>query len=89
MSWAAHNPEAYDEILKSGVVTKLRKELADNGFCFEDAFDFLPAVVEVIFQAKDSKPFDALVTWAQHEVVNAEADYFVNLVDDARELEGQ
>ena len=84
MSWAAHNPEAYDEILKSGIVNKLRKELADNGFNFEDDFDFLPAVVEVMFQ--EPKISAALLSWALREVTDAEADHWATLANYKEEL---
>jgi len=80
MSWAAHNPEAYNEILKAGVKDRITKELRDTGF---DGLDpsTVDAVVESLQQAKDSKPFDALISWSQHEVSNAEADHFADIAD--------
>jgi len=39
-------------------------------------------VVEAIYQEdSDSKVFNALVDWSQHEIVNAEADYFGSIAD--------
>ena len=83
MSWAAHNPEAYDEILKAGIAEKISKELAENGFDFEDDCDFLLAIVESLSQAKDTKVYDELVKWSQHEIADAEADYWASIADSA------
>ena len=78
MSWAADNPEVYDEIMKTGIITKLTKELNDNGFENIDGFTF--AVVEVLYETTVR---EALVRWSQQEITEAEADHFAN-VDDAR-----
>lgn len=80
MSWAAHNPEIYDKILKSGVVRKLTKELTDYGFKGRDR-DTLVAIVDVM--AEDSKVYDALIWWSRQEGTEAEREYFAGLVDDA------
>jgi len=77
MSWAADNPEAYDEIMKSGIVSKIKKELDSNGFEGMDE-DTVSAVVEVLSQ---SKVYSALVSWAQRETSDAEADYWASIAD--------
>ena len=81
MSWAAHNPEAYEAIVKDGIVNRLRQELAENGFDFDDDFDFLPAVVESLAQAKDRRVYNALVDWSTREISEAEADHWATLGD--------
>jgi len=81
MSWASHNPEAYDDILTDGIKDRIAKALRDSGF---DGLDpsTVDAVVEAIYQEdSDSKVFNALVDWSQHEIVNAEADYFGSIAD--------
>ena len=64
MSWASHNPEAYDEILKAGIANKLEKEAAENGFEDLDR-DTITALVESIYQAKDGSVYTALISWSQ------------------------
>ena len=82
MSWASHNPEAYDEILKAGIVTKLCKELAGNGFDLENSELFaITALVESLAEAKDTRVYKALLDFAQHEIVDAEADHWATLGD--------
>jgi hypothetical protein len=80
MSWAAHNVEAYDEILKKGIVTRLLKELNVNGFVAVDD-DTINMLVESLQQAKDSKPYNALLDWSPKEVSDSEADYFASMAD--------
>jgi len=83
MSWATHNVEAYEEIEKTGVINKIYKELKDNGFEDMDS-DTVIAVVESLSQAKDRKPYYALLWWSNKEVSDAEADHFASIAD-ARE----
>jgi hypothetical protein len=81
MSWAADNPEAYDEILKAGIVRRLEKDLTDNGFDFDDSNELLSAVVESLAQAKDTRVYEALMHWSQAEISDAEADHWASLAD--------
>lgn len=79
MSWAAHNVEAYDEILKTGACSMLRKQLEGHGFEDMDG-DTINAFVEVIYE---SHPviWDELLKLSTREVVDAEADYFASIAD--------
>ena len=82
MSWAAHNPEAYDAILKAGIVTKLEKEIVANGFDLEDVSSFtLEALVESLAEAKDRRVYSALLDWSTKEISEAERDHWATLVD--------
>lgn len=63
MSWAANNPEAYDNILKDGVVNRINRELDDAGFEEMDS-DTVIAIVDSIFKAADSTVKNALIKWS-------------------------
>lgn len=78
MSWAAHNPEAYDEILKQGVVRKLKKEFENTDR------DTLAAIVESVFESTDNygtQVRDKLIDWSQREIMEAEADHWASIAD--------
>jgi hypothetical protein len=83
MSWAARNPEQYDEILKQAVVSKLKKELDANGFENMDR-DTLAATVESIFESTENygtQVRDKLIDWSQREIMEAEAEHWANIAD--------
>jgi hypothetical protein len=86
MSWAAHNPEAYEEILKQAVVHKLTRELNANGFDTKYILDSdtTKAIVESIFESTDNygaQVRDRLISWAQHEIIEAERDHFGEIAE--------
>ena len=82
MSWAAHNPEAYEAIVKDGIVNRLEQELVENGFDPDgNAIFTLAALVESLAEAKDTRVYKALLDFAQHEIVDAEADHWATLGD--------
>jgi ribosomal protein L17 len=84
MSWAAHNPEAYDEILKKAVVHKLTKELTANGFTENIDADTVTTIVESIFESTENYGThvrDKLIDWAQREIIEAERDHFARIAD--------
>lgn len=81
MSWAAHNPEKYDEICQDGIIDWLIKcinELSDPPVDDEDA-ELLTLVVAVLYQ--DSRMADALRDAANAEIGQAEADYHGGQID--------
>jgi hypothetical protein len=82
MSWAAHNPEKYDEILRAGVVDKIEAAMRDEGFEFD--YDTVCMVVETLQNQASGptthNPWDQLVSWASKQVAAAEGDYFSSLV---------
>lgn len=87
MSWASHNPEAWDEICVNGIVQKIEDAMK----VYAEPIDAgeLRDVIHAIQETADGeKVFDALLTWAQKEVVDAEADYFGGLIDAACERTG-
>ena len=82
MSWAAHNPEAYEAIVKDGIVNRLRQELVENGFDPDgNAIFTLAALVESLAEAKDTRVYNALVDWSTREISEAEADHWATLAD--------
>jgi len=86
MSWAAHNPEKYEEIEREGVTAKLRSALKENGFDEYDA-DTLTAIVDTLQVCASGatiyNPWSQLTCWACQEISNAEGDYFGGLADAA------
>lgn len=83
MSWAAHNPEAYDEICVKAVYTKLTEELTEAGFYGFDS----PTVAMIAQVLKDEtsgptihNAWHYLTTWANKEVSDGEADYLSSRV---------
>ena len=81
MSWAADNPEAYDEIERVGVSTRIEQLLREEGFNVFD-HDTVCAVVETL-QRNASGPtinnvWGQLTAWAVKDVVEAEADHFAS-----------
>lgn len=69
MSWAAHNPEAYEEICINGIVDKMTITESDSDSAI---------VHEVIEFIAENCPdaFTALVTWAHEKIAKAESSYF-------------
>jgi len=81
MSWAAHDPEGYDECLVNGVTTKLLAAVQDlNGECPGANWDAIRDVVEAI-REYFPKAFDDLVWKSTKEIGDAEADYLTRGIE--------
>ena len=65
MSWASHNPEAYDEMCVEGIANKLETEVDDV---------YAASIVEHI---KESCPkaFSELCSWAFKEISEAQSSF--------------
>jgi len=85
VSWAAHNPEAYDEICKRGISWKLQsayKAVWND----HDGSDFFDEIIETIHQ-EAPEVYEALLLWACKETNEELADHFASM-GDARRKEG-
>ena len=83
MSWAAHNPELYDDICKKGICWKLSAAFEEVWGGQPDNPETFDQVIEVL-QQEAPKAYDALLTWAHDSVIEAEQDYWGGLVDQAK-----
>jgi hypothetical protein len=79
MSWAAHNPESYSEVLRNGVQDKLRQAMKANGFDDYDE-DTLSMIVQVL-QDDFPKAMDALESISLKEINDAESDFLTRGVE--------
>ncbi len=84
MSWAAHNPEKYDEIVLAGVLAFLRKRRTPARFTLTDE-DELYALEELSQAPALRRVWDLLVDLSFREIVDCEADYWASRVDAALE----
>lgn len=77
MSWAAENPEKYDEILREGVVDKIESQLKANGFdCIEGRdHETICAVVEILQQETSGATIHNAVSEAEGDYMGSRADY--------------
>ena len=84
MSWAAHNPELYDEICQKAITGKLHSmsdgiNSPDPAIDYDDLFllvqDLCAEVPEV---------YDALLTWADKETGVAVGNHFADIGDAER-----
>jgi hypothetical protein len=80
MSWAAHNPEAYDELTRSAAARWLANQwLQVHGEPSPDVEeDFLPKLVEML-QGEHREVFDAMLKAGAALEVD-ESEYFDRLV---------
>ena len=83
MSWAAHNPEKYEEICAEGVGMKLEKVYKSVWDKYPEP-DFISNLVEAI-QQEAPGVWNALVDLSYNEIGEAEWDYWGGMVDAARE----
>ena len=90
MSWAAHNPELYDQCCKSGLHWKLADELKryNHNFDQEHGYDevhrdqIIEAVIDVLYD--QSELTSVLACWASKEVSEAMGDHFASIGDAIR-----
>lgn len=78
MSWASHNPELYDEIVRKGLARLLDRSMAtEGGFEGETLLteDQLAAVIETI-ELCWPKAYEVLRDCGSSAICDAEADFF-------------
>lgn len=79
MSWAAHNPEAYDEIIRKGIDNYLCRTITEQGFEFLDLQPIM-ALVEAIQEIPAlRRVYNELLDLASRDIISAEQDYFSRL----------
>lgn len=79
MSWAAHNPEAYDEITRKGINNYLCRIIAEQGFEFENVEPIM-ALVEAIQEIPAFRGiYNHLLSLASRDIILEEQDYFSSL----------
>ena len=79
MSWAAHDPEGYDQCCVNGVTTRLLSAMQDLTGEKAD-WDALHDVVEAIHEYFP-KAFDALMSESIKQIGDAEADYLTRGIE--------
>ena len=85
MSWAAHNPEKYDEICRKGIAAKVQKAMAAQGYDDADLEELEAVALSIQEDPDGDKAYTALLDWSVAEVSAEEQDYFGNLADQAYE----
>jgi hypothetical protein len=87
MSFASHNPEKYDEIIRQGLLNYLDKRLFKNGFDVPgDWLEGLKALIETMEVDPQLKGlYNELHRLATVDIMKAEQDYFGGLADGARQ----
>lgn len=86
MSWAANNPEAYDEVCIDGVTKRVIEELVNYGYgpLSDDDATLVRNTITVL-EAETNGPqrsaWSELICWAAQEISDAEADYLTRGVE--------
>lgn len=80
MSWAAHNPEKYTEIMNNGIKHKLREFLPDERQGDEAFWADIDYMLSELQSPKGQKVYDALAYISNAEIIEAESDYFSSFV---------
>lgn len=77
MSWASHNPEKYDEIVRNGLTRLLDRSMAEQGFDKDVLLteDQLNAVLETI-ELCWPKAYEEIRSAGCTDICDSEADYF-------------
>ena len=81
MSWAAHNPELYDELCAKGIARKLAASYGLYGGEDDSNVEF--TFLTLVEALHDEAPavYDALLTWAEREVGAEVSEYWAGLID--------
>lgn len=81
MSWAAHNPEAYDEIVRKGILEYIDKQMSDSGFSVPGEWlEGYEALIEVLqYDPKLRSIYDAFMHLGNKHIMDAEQSYFSSL----------
>lgn len=80
MSWASHNPEMYDEITRKACILKFSKAVSKMGSS-EDLSDEQLDLVIGTMEEHFPKMYDRLISEANKEICDGEADYFTSRWD--------
>lgn len=78
MSWASHNPEKYDELVREGILYYIDSRLSHNGFDLPGNWlEGCKAFVETCQTDPQLKSvYCELQRLANVEILNAQQDYF-------------
>lgn len=83
MSWAAHNPEKYSEVMREGIRKWLWHFLPDerqSDEAFQDDLEYMLTEMEGDYTSGGAVIFDVLAAHANQEIVDAERAYFESFV---------
>lgn len=83
MSWAAHNPEKYDEICRQGIVRYLIKHIPELESLKDDLDYLLDQWSWCNSNDAEYRLWDRLISIARQEISEAEREYFADLTDAA------
>ena len=87
MSYAAHNPELYDELVRKGILHWLGEFMDKAGFVepqeWSEGYEALIEVLQQEPQVRDI--YEAMLHHASRDITRAEQDYFSGLIDHAVE----
>ena len=85
MSYAAHNPELYDKLVRKGILSWLNGLIDKAGFEgpheWEEGYEALIEVLQQEPQVRDI--YEAMLHHASRDITRAEQDYFSGLIDHA------
>ena len=83
MSYAAHNPELYDKLVRKGILSWLNGLIDKAGFEgpheWEEGYEALIEVLQQEPQVRDI--YEAMLHHASRDITRAEQDYFSGLID--------
>jgi hypothetical protein len=86
MSWASHNPELYEEIVKQGIVNYLmRKAYSQDTYTEEDCLEFLDDLEDNPLHGIKRHIYDMLMSFANADIIDAEHNHFARQADRARD----
>lgn len=83
MSWAAHNPEKYSEMVNEGIARKLLSGV--GRYSKVPMEDLVEKLSELESDATGCILHQALLAESADEIHEVQADHFGNLVDQARD----
>ena len=85
MSWAAHNPELYDDLIRKGILHWVDNLMDKAGFEVPGEWrEGYEALVEVLqIEPSVHHIYEELLHLASKDIVHAEQDYFGGLIDHA------
>lgn len=87
MSWAAHNPEKYDELTREGILVYMDKVMDRHGFQVPGEWmQGYEALIEVAQKAPELQDFyHELIHLAAQDIATLEREYFTDWLDNIKE----
>jgi hypothetical protein len=79
MSWAAHNPEKYEEIMRNGIRHWLWQFLPDKcqaNEAFQSDLDYMLSEMASDFKTGGHEVFELLAKFANEDICDAESNYW-------------